>query len=205
MFFKRLSLAGIPGVEEWRNMWNDEIVPHLKSLQPVAGPGIMIDRHPNGTVIRAVPAPGVAAASPPAGESYSSYFKLTLAASDENGVTVHRVTIADGATGGNSVAVVNGYSTYTVPPYTETVSGDRLFFLKYRPAVYGPYGAVVTPATLTIDSIGADGAGALVLPDGGTDNAFYTQLGRVLWHDGSPETVQDFTAGTADVRWYFKY
>ena len=184
-------------------MWNDEVVPCLNSLLPVAGPGIMIDRRPNGTVIRAVPMPSSApSAAPVRGENYNSYFKLSLVTVAENGAALHRVEIADGATGGNSVAVVNGYSTYTVPPYAETVSGDRLFFLKYRPAVYNSIGHVTTPATLTVGSIGPNGDGELILPEGGTDNAFYTQLGRVLWRGGNPETVQDFTAGVADVRWY---
>ena len=42
----------------------------------------------------------------------------------------------------------------------------------------------------------------MTLPAGGTDGAFYTQLGRVLWNDGKPRVVQDFSAGVADVRWY---
>ena len=190
MYLKRLDGGGF---SEWRSMWDREILPYLRSLRPVAGPGVRIDRRPGGTLIRVVPSSATAPAGAKAA-TYDSYFKLTLSAAENGG---HLVTIADGATGGNSVAVVNGYTVYTVPPYTESVSADRLFFLKYTPAVYWNDGSVHTPATLEIGS-----SGTMILPSGGTDGAFYTQLGRVLWNDGKPRVVQDFSAGVADVRWY---
>ena len=99
---------------------------------------------------------------------------------------------------------MNGYTVYRLPPYTETGEGARLFYLKYTPATYWNTGAVYTSATLEIASRGPEGSGALVLPDGGTDGAFYFQLGRVLWNNGSPRAIQDHTAGVAEVRWYAK-
>ena len=52
MFLQRL-FSGSP--VEWRDMWNDEVLPYLRSEHLVAGPGIRIDRRPAGTLIRAVP------------------------------------------------------------------------------------------------------------------------------------------------------
>lgn len=191
------------GGREWRDMWNDEVLPYLRSLRPVAGPGVLIDRRPAGTVFRAVPAPTAAASSPSAkGDFYQSYFKLTL----ENGNGGFQVKIADGATGENSYAVVNGYSTYTLAPYSETVAGDRLFFLKYTPAQYNASGSQTAAATLVIASLGpAEGSSGLPsLPSGGTEGAYYMQLGRCLWNNGAPKIVQDFTGGVAEFRWYVK-
>ena len=203
MYLRRLSDNGGAAVTEWRRMWNDEVLPHLESLRLAAGPGLRIDRHPNGTVIRLAPLPGSARSAAPADpDFYHSYFKLTLSSATANGATVRTAKIADGATGGNSVAVVNGYTVYSIPPYTEVVNADRLFYLKYRPAVYNATGGTIDRAVLTIGSLGPNSSGDLILPEGGTDHAFYTQLGRVLWRNGVPKVVQDFTSGVADVRWY---
>ena len=197
MYLKRLSDGGF---SEWRAMWNDEILPYLRSLRPVAGPGVRIDRLPGGSLIRFVPAPAKAQAA--AGtDFYHSYFKLRLVRSAGGGCSVR---IADGATDGNSLAVVNGYTAYWLPPYTESVSADRLFYLKYTPATFWNDGSVYTRAALEIVSRGPEAGGGLVLPEGGTDGAFYFQLGRVLWNGGFPRAIQDHTAGVADIRWYAK-
>ena len=129
---------------------------------------------------------------------YAGYFKLSLANTDG----AYTVTIADGATGGNSTAVVNGGTTYSIAPYSEVVTGDRLFFLKYTPAQYDQYGAVSAPATLVIASLGPAGGVFPVLPSGGTDGAYYMQLGRCLWNAGTPTVVQDHTAGVAEFNWF---
>ena len=192
MYLKRLSDGGL---SEWRAMWNDEILPYLRSLRPVAGPGVRIDRLPGGSLIRCVPAPAKAQAAAST-DFYHSYFKLRLVRSAGGGCSVR---IADGATDGNSLAVVNGYTAYWIPPYTESVSADRLFYLKYTPAVYWNDGTIHTPATLEIAS-----NDTMILPPGGTDGAFYTQLGRVLWNNGSPKAVQDFRAGVAEILWFAK-
>ncbi len=184
-------------VAAWREMWNGEVLPYLRSLAVVAGSGIAVRRHPAGTVVEVSGAPvSAAAAAPPAAAGYNSYFKLTLSSATSGEGTVHTVTIADGATGGDSLAVVNGYTLYSISPYTEAVTTDRCFFLKYTPAVYDDSGAV-TPATLVIGSGGE-------LPSYLSTGCFYTQLGRVIFTGGVPSVVQDFTAGVADVRWYVK-
>lgn len=196
MYLERLYDGGF---SEWRSMWNREVLPYLRSLRPVAGPGLRIDRTPDGSLIRLSSAGGGAPSRPAGADFYQSYFKLKLSRNDEG---VHSVTIADGATGGESIAVVNGYTTFRVAPYTEVVTANRLFYLKFRPATFWNDGAVYTPATLTIESLG-NGPDGMVLPEGGTDGAFYTQLGRVLWNNaGKVRVVQDFTGGVADIRWY---
>ena len=202
MYLRRLSDSGDAGLAEWREMWNEEVLPGLRSLRPLAGRGICTEEQPDGTVINALPAPSAPTAeAAPAAErdAYDSYFKLTLSVSAANGVPVHTVTIADGATGGDSIAVVNGHSSYRLAPYVENVAEDRVFYLKYTPAVYGSGGAVVSSATMNIGSVASSGGSAPELPSGG---GVYVQLGRVLWNGGAPRTVQDFTAGVADVRWY---
>lgn len=199
MFLRRLVYGG----REWRDMWNDEVLPYLRSLRPVAGPGLAVDRRPAGTVIRVASASDAAAPSSPAGgDFYRSYFKLSL----EREGNALRVRIADGATGGDSYAVVNGYASYAIAPYVETVTGDRLFFLKYTPAQYNASGAQTAAATLAIASLGpAAGSGGFpALPSGGTDGAYYMQLGRLLWNSGAPKVIQDFTGGVAEFRWYVK-
>ena len=193
MYLKQLTNSGLAGIAEWRRMWNGDVLPFLRSQLLVAGNGVRLSRRPAGTVIEL--AGGAAKHVAAGGGSYDSYFKLTLSETAGG----HSVTVADGATGGDSVAVVNGYTVHTVPPYTESVSADRLFYLKYTPAVYWNDGSVHTPATLEIAS-----NDTMILPSGGTDGAFYTQLGRVLWNDGSPKAVQDFRAGVAEILWFAK-
>lgn len=198
MFLKRLVHGGFAALSEWRDLWNGEVLDYLRGLQIVPGSGIRVRRLPSGTVIEAEPVASVGSAPPPlsAGE-YNSYFKLALTAATENGATTYSVTIADGATAGNSTAVVNGYTTYSIAPYTEVVTASRLFYLKYTPATYTSSGAVSVAATLIIES-----SDNLVLPAYGTNGSFYTQIGRVVFADGQPAVFQDFTAGVADIRWY---
>ena len=203
MYLQQLYGSGLDGIDEWREMWNDEVLPYLRSLRPLAGPGTRAEQRSDGTLIRAVPAPS-AAAVPPV-DDYDSYFKLTLKRSGANNATTYTVRIADGATDGASLATVNSYRGYVVNPYEEvlTVGDDRLFFLDYTPAEYADY-RLVRAATLEIDSVGRDENDELVLPDGSQDNHCYMQLGRVLWKGGAPETVQDFKNGVADMRWYVR-
>ena len=191
MYLKQLS----GDFAEWKDMWNDEVLPYLRSLRPVAGPGVRIDRLPNGTVFRAA-REGVRAPANAAGKAYDSYFKLTLA--DAGGVC--SVTVADGATGSDSIAVVNGGSAYSIPPYTAPVSGATVCFLQYNPATYDSGGALVSGATMAISSI----AGS-TLPSGGTSGAYYMQLGRVVGSSGGKlRVVQDHTAGVAQFPWFVR-
>lgn len=181
-------------------MWNRDVLPYLRSLRPVAGHGVRLDRMAAGTVIRVLPAaPGRGGGNSVRAE-YSGYFKLTLA----NAAGAYSVTIADGATGGDSTAVVNGGRVWSVAPYTEAVAGDRLFFLKFTPPEYDQYGVVTVPESLVIASLGPSGGVFPVLPDGGTDGAYYMQLGRLLWNSGAPRVVQDHTAGVAEFNWFVR-
>ena len=200
MYLKQLLGSGTAGFAEWRDMWNWEIIPYLRTLRPLAGHGICTEEKADGTMINATTVPGITAdPGPAAGEPYRSYFKLTLGSVSSGGEIVPTVTVADGATGGSSIAVLNGYSSYRLPPYVETVTEDRLYYLKYTPAVYGSGGAVVSGASMNISSVVSSGGSTPTLPAG---SGAYVQLGRVLWSAGTPRVVQDFTAGVADVRWY---
>lgn len=177
-------------LDEWRRIWNGRALPYLRSLELVAGPGLLADRLPGGTLLQLASETRAAASVTTAG--YNSYFKLTLM----NTGGAYTVTVADGATGGASTAVVNGYTTYSLAPYTETVSADRLFYLKYTPAVISG-GAVTSAAAMEIGS-----TDDMVLPAAGVDGCFYTQLGRALFSGGAATVVQDHTAGVANVHWF---
>lgn len=193
MYLEQLSKS--EDFAAWRKQWNDRVLPFLDSLRPVAGPGIRIDRKDNGSVIRAVPA----AHAPAAVAWYSSYFKITMSSAVSSGAAV---TIADGATGSNSIAVVNGGSTYSIPPYSETITSGALYLLKYTPDQFGSGGAVVSGATMVVSSIHQSGGSFPTLPDGSTSGAFYYQLGRVIGSGGSFRVVQDHTAGVVQFNWF---
>ena len=64
------------------------------------------------------------------GGGYESYFTLTWDSAN------NIVTIADGATGGDSVAVANGWDLYTLAPKSFAITNNYyLFYLKYTPAI----------------------------------------------------------------------
>lgn len=200
---KQIVSSGFDAIGEWRRMWNDEVLPLLRSQRLVAGPGVRIDRRPFGTTIRveAGAAAVTAAYIPAAPDPYNSYFKITMAAA---GSSSYRVTVADGATGSNSYAVVNGGSTYTLPPYSETITSGALYLLKYTPAQYNSSGTVVSGATMVLSSIHQSGGVFPVLPSGGTEGAYYYQIGRVIWSSGSAPTqvAQDHTTGVVYFQWF---
>ena len=51
MYLKQLFGSGAAGFAEWRDMWNGEILPYLRSLRPLAGHGIRTEEKADGTVI----------------------------------------------------------------------------------------------------------------------------------------------------------
>jgi len=175
------------------------VLPLLESLRPVAGPGMRIDRKDNGCLFRAVTAGGRAANGAVPG--YSSYFKISMTP-PVSGAAV--VSVYDGGGDSRSYAVVNGGSSYALPPYTETVSGGALYLLKYTPAQYGSGGEVVSGATMVVSSIRQSGTTFPSLPDGGTSGAYYYQRGRVVWSCGGipAHAVQDHTAGVVQFQWF---
>ena len=58
MSLNRLFSSDFGGIAEWREMWNNEVLPYLHSERLVAGPGVRIDRRPAGTLIRVVSSGG---------------------------------------------------------------------------------------------------------------------------------------------------
>ena len=58
MSLNRLFSDDSGGIAEWKNMWNDEVLPYLHSARLVAGPGLRIDRRPAGTLIRVISSGG---------------------------------------------------------------------------------------------------------------------------------------------------
>lgn len=132
---------------------------------------------------------------------YNSYFKITVAPV-VSGAAV--VTVADGATGSDSIVQVNGGSTYALPPYTETLTSGALYLLKYTPATLNANGGVVSSATMVISSLHESGGAIPPLPSGGTSGAYYYQLGRVIWSGGSgiPTVAQDHATGVAYFNWF---
>ena len=202
MYFRQLLNSGLAGVNEWASMWNQHVLPYLRSQRLVAGRGIRINETPSGTRIEVVDASGHAAGSIISSTiGYDSYFNITLAQPTSRAAVV---TVADGATGGENVAVVNGGGTWSISAYTETISSGALYLLKYTPAQYGSGGAVVSGATMVISSLHQSGGSIPSLPSGGTSGAFYYQLGRVIWSSGGqpPRVVQDHTGGVVYFNWF---
>ena len=197
MHLKQIINTGVAGIAEWRRMWNQDVLPYLRGQHLIAGRGVRINRLPAGTVIETVDAGGRGASVGGANSGYESYFKLSLGGNGSGGYVV---TIADGATGGDSIAVVNGGTTYSIPPFSGGVIQNTLYFLKYIPAQYNSGGSVVSGATMVISSL--SGAVRPTLPSGGTSGAYYMQLGRGIWSGGNPKIAQDFTAGVAEFNWY---
>lgn len=194
---RKINQVGAAGLAEWRQLWNGEVLPLLQRMRIVAGGGITVDQYPFGTIIGALPTTTTAENSDTPAVGYSSYFTLSVTGSTASTITVG---IADGATGSNSVAVVNGGTTYSLPPYTATVSGETVFCLAYTPAQYNSGGVLVSSASMAISAV----SGA-VLPSGGTSGAYYMQLGRVVGSSGAAlRIVQDHTAGVAYFNWYVR-
>lgn len=194
MLLRRLS--PFDGADKWREMWNNEVIPYIQTMRLIAGRGIRLNHLPAGTVIETLPHAGKAPLNAAPIEGYNSYFKISVSGDTESGYTA---TISDGATGGNSIAVVNGYTVYQVEPYSEVISQSRLFFLKFTPpGYYFQSGTQYKEAVLEIGSQSIDE----VLPDASQEGCFYTQIGRVIFNNGTPVVVQDYTAGVADIRWY---
>ena len=56
MNWERLSGSHVVDlIRNWRDMWNSRIMPKLRSMELVAGPGIRLNKGPSGVVISAVP------------------------------------------------------------------------------------------------------------------------------------------------------
>ena len=58
MVLRYLSRGDSGGVAEWREMWNEEVLPYLRAEHLAAGPGIRLDRRPAETLIRVVSSGG---------------------------------------------------------------------------------------------------------------------------------------------------
>ena len=173
---------------------------HARRTRVIAGPGLLAEETPDGTLLQLEPAEAAAVVTAAAAiPEYDSYFKLSLSVVSSGGAVTHTVTVADGATGSNSTAVVNGYTTYSLAPYSEVVSANRLFYLKYTPPVYNSGGGLVSSGAMAISS-----TDNMILPAAGTSGAFYTQLGRFLSGGEAARVVQDYTQGVAEIRWYVR-
>ncbi len=108
MFLNRLFSDDFGGIAEWKNMWNDEILPYLRSERLVAGPGVRIDRRPAGTLIRVVSS-GVAG-----GNSGVTLAAVVTAPAGAYGVGEYRPVVlnADGTyeiTSGGAIAAITPY------------------------------------------------------------------------------------------------
>ena len=111
MYFRQLFNSGIAGVAEWRNLWNQQVLPYLRSARIVAGPGVRVSQRPAGTVIEVVTAAGL----PP------STTNLTLAAvvtQPTGGAGAGAVQIATPTVSGG-VILTSGASIPVVMPYLD--------------------------------------------------------------------------------------
>ena len=114
MFLKRLISGGFGGIAEWRTMWNDEVLPHLRGAELVAGPGIRIDRRPAGTLIRVVSSGG-AGTGGSAGEGVTRAAVVTMPTSGGGVGTVSPVGIGSGG----AITITSGAAIPAVFPFLD--------------------------------------------------------------------------------------
>ena len=108
MSLDRLSSSGAGG-DEWRNMWNEEVLPYLRESQLVAGPGVRIDRRPAGTLIRVVPSGGAETG----GVTLAAV--VTMPTSGGGVCTVAPVTLGSGG----EITVTSGAEISVVCPFLD--------------------------------------------------------------------------------------
>ena len=108
MSLDRLFSNGSGGIAEWREMWNNEVLPYLHSERLVAGPGVRIDRHPAGTLIRVVSSDG--------GNGGGGLQLAVVTISPAGGFGVCECTPVKIATDG-TYQVTSGAAISTITPY----------------------------------------------------------------------------------------
>ena len=112
MYLRRIVGNGLAAVAEWRRMWNDEVLPYLRSQRPVAGPGVKIDQRPAGTMITAA---GVGGSAPAAAGAVRLAVVTT---SPTGGVGVGTVQLAT-VTASGGIVVSSGASISVTMPYLD--------------------------------------------------------------------------------------
>lgn len=85
-------------IMEWRDMWNNSVLDHLRSQELVAGRGIKLQRFTNGTVISATAQPG-GAPQPPNSE-YTGMFAVKM---DEDSAAPPMLQVGPGYVNVNGV------------------------------------------------------------------------------------------------------
>lgn len=113
MYLKQLFNAGFAGVTEWRTLWNQTVLPYLRSQRIIAGHGIRTRQMPAGTVIEAVDAGGRGASQGGGAELKIGAVVASPAGGFGTGVAQDIITNSDGtysvASGGAVMGYVNLY------------------------------------------------------------------------------------------------
>ena len=102
MYLRRIVGNGLAAVNEWRRMWNEEVLPYLRSQRPVAGPGVKIDQRPAGMMITAT---GVDSSAPAAAGGGGNIRIVAMSTNPAGGF---------GVAGGNDI-IPNSDGSYSIP------------------------------------------------------------------------------------------
>lgn len=204
LMLRELDKKGCPGCEQWREMWNSEILLYIRKIRLIPGRGVRVSHVPNGTICETAPAVHPATGSVSVEEApveYTGSFKITVTSATSGNITTYTTSVAHSEYQ-YSRASVNGITSYVLPAYTETIArnDNRLYYLAYTPPTYNSNGAVVSSGSMAVGSMQLTSGGGLTMP--AQDGKSYTQLGRVIWKDNKPEIVQDWKGASVDVRWY---
>lgn len=132
---------------------------------------------------------------------YNGYFKIIDASiTDDNGKTVNKIRIVDGATydagagvSGVSICKVNNKVFY-IEMFSADVSEDKTYCLKYTAATEASGETPAAAAKVEIVELDA-------MPSDDAQTAYY-QIGRTIIKDGTMKIAQDHTAGVAQIYWY---
>lgn len=132
---------------------------------------------------------------------YNGYFKIIDASiTDDNGKTVNKIRIVDGATydagagvSGVSICKVNNKVFY-IEMFSADVSEGKTYCLKYTAATEASGETPAAAAKVEIVELDA-------MPSDDAQTAYY-QIGRTIIKDGTMKIAQDHTAGVAQIYWY---
>lgn len=132
---------------------------------------------------------------------YNGYFKIIDASiTDDNGKTVNKIRIVDGATydagagvSGISICKVNNKVFY-IEMFSADVSVGKTYCLKYTAATEASGETPAAAAKVEIVELDA-------MPSDDAQTAYY-QIGRTIIKDGTMKIAQDHTAGVAQIYWY---
>lgn len=82
-------------IAQWRDMWNGQVLEHLRSMELTAGSGIQLQKKSNGTLISVIGRSGGGAPSEEPDTGYKGMFLVISDTTEED--VIRQVKVVDGA------------------------------------------------------------------------------------------------------------